>query len=116
VDEVKKRRFLWGVVLAGSPVIPTLLGLGTLFRGISEQKATGLGVVSGGLAELFFMYGMAALVVGQVSAIFLLFRAFSPGNWRRSFFSGLAICFSGFMLLLVGLFVWLAWFQANHNF
>jgi hypothetical protein len=113
VDEVKKKRFLWGVVVAWSPLIPALVGLRTLFRGISEQKATGLGVVSGGLAEVFFMYGVAAILVGQVAAIVLLFRAFSRGNWGRSFLSGLTICFSGFMLLLVGLFFWLAWFQAH---
>jgi len=34
VDQLKKRRFLWGALLAWAPWIPTLLGMGYAFRGI----------------------------------------------------------------------------------
>ncbi len=114
MDEIKKRRFLWGVALAWAPWVPTLVGIGYAFRGISEQKATGLGAIAGGLSELFVLYGVGAILVGQVAAIVLLIRAFSPGHWVRSLFSVLSICLSGLMLLLVGLFFWWSWFQSHH--
>jgi len=116
VEELKKKRFLWGVLLAWAPWIPTLIGIGYAFRGISEQKATGLGAVAGGLTELFVVCGIGAILVGQVAAIVLLFRTFSPGHWVRSSFSMLSICASGLMLFLVGLFFWLSWFQTHHSF
>lgn len=116
MDELKKKPFLWGVALAWAPWIPTLIGFGSAFRGISEQKATGLGGVGAGLAESFVLCAMGAILVGEVAAIVLLSRAFSPGHWIRSSFSVLSICLSGLMLLLVGLFFWLSWFQTRHNF
>jgi hypothetical protein len=116
VDGVRKKRFLWGVALAWTPWIPILIGLGDALIGISRQKATGIGVVTGGLTELFVVWGIGAILIGQVVAIVLLFRAFSPGHWVRSLFSVLSIRLSGFMLLLLGLFFWLSWFQAHHNF
>jgi hypothetical protein len=116
VDELKKRRFLWGVALAWTPWIPTLVGIGYAFRGIFEQKATGIGALAGGLTELFVVWGIGAILIGQVAAIVLLSRALSPGHWVRSLFSVLSICLSGFMLLLVGLFFWVTWFRTHHNF
>jgi hypothetical protein len=116
VDERKKKLFFWGVGLAWAPWIPTLVGIGYTFRGISEQKATGLGAVAGGLSEIFVLYGIGAILVVQIAAIVLLFRAFSPGHWARSFFSVVSICMSGLMLLLVGFFLWFSWFQTHHNF
>jgi len=116
VDELKKRRFLWGMVLAWAPWIPILIGLGNALIGISRQKAAGIGAVAGGLTELFVVWGIGAVVVGQVTAIFLLFRAFSPGDWMRGLFCVLSICLSALMLLLVGLFFWLSWSQAHHHF
>ena len=80
MDELKKRRFVWGVFLAWAPWIPTLIGTGYGLRGISEQKATGLGVVVGGLTEMFVVYGIGAILISQVAAMVLLFRAFSPGH------------------------------------
>jgi hypothetical protein len=114
VDELKKKRFLWGVLLAWAPWIPTLVGIGYAFRGISEQKATGLGAVAGGLSEMFALYGIGAILISQVAAVVFLVRALSPGHWMRSFLSVLSICLSGLMLLLVGLFFWLTWFRNQH--
>ena len=116
VDELKKKWFLWGVALAWTPWIPTLIGLGNALRGILQQKATGIGVVAGGLTELFVVWGIGAILIGQVAAIVLLFRAFSPGHWLRSLFSILSICLSGLMLLLVGLFLWFSWFRKPNSF
>jgi hypothetical protein len=115
-DEVKKRRFLWGVLLVWTPWIPILIGLGNALIGISRQKATGIGAVAGGLTELFVVWGIGSILIGQMAAIVLLIRAFSPGHWMRSLFSILTLCISGLMLLLVGLFLWLSWFQKHHTF
>ncbi|MGD0567465.1 MAG: hypothetical protein ABSA78_03590 [Candidatus Sulfotelmatobacter sp.] len=116
MDDVKKKRFLWGVALAWVPWIPIGIGLANALIGISRQKATGIGAVAGGLTELFVVWGVCAILIGQVTGIVLLFRAFAPGHWMRSLFSILSICLSGLMLLLVGLFMWLSWFQKHHSF
>ncbi len=116
MDDLKKRRFLWGVLLAWVPWIPIGIGLSDALIGISRQKATGIGAVAGGLTELFVVWGIGAIIIGQVVALIFLFRAFSPGNLVRSLFSILSICLSGLMLLLVGLFLWLSWFQKHHGF
>jgi len=111
VDELKRRRFLWGVGLAWAPWIPTLVGIGYAFGGIWGQKTTGLGAVAGGVTEIFIMWGIGAILIGQVAAIVLLFRAFSPGHGVRSVFSVLSIGLSGLTLFLVFLFLWSSWFR-----
>ncbi len=116
MDEVKKKRFLWGVVLVWAPWIPTLIGIGYAFRGVTEQKATGLGAVAGGLSESFFITGIGAILIGEGVAITSLCRSFSPGHWVRGLFSALSIGLGGLMLLLVGFFFWLSWFHLHHNF
>jgi hypothetical protein len=87
VEDLKKKRFVLGVLLAWAPWIPTLIGIGSAFRGISEQKATGFGVVAGGLTEMFVLSGIGAILISQVAAMVLLFRAFSPGHSARTLFS-----------------------------
>lgn len=116
MDELKKKRFLWGVALTWAFWVPTLIGLSNVFRDMSREKATGLAAVAGGLAEMFVMCGIGATLIGQVAAIVLLFRAFSPGHWTRSLFAVLSIGLSGLMLLFVGLFLWLMWFQSHRTF
>jgi hypothetical protein len=116
VDELKRKRFLWGLVLAWAPWAPILVGLGHTLLGISRQKATGIGVVAGGLTEIFVVWGIGAIVIGQVVAMILLLRAFSSGHWIRSLFAVVSVLLSALMLILVGLFLWLSWFQAHHNF
>jgi len=115
-DELKKKRFLWGVVLAWAPWVPILVGLGRALLSISNQKATGIGAVAGGLSEIFVVWGVGAVLIGQVAAIILVCRAYSPGHWFRSLFSILCACMSTMMLALIGLFLWLSWFQAHHHF
>lgn len=116
IDGVRKKRLLWGALLVWTPWIPILIGLANILRGISRQRATGLDAVAGGLAELFVVWGIGAVLIGQVTAIILLSRAFSSGHWIRNLFSVFSICLGGLMLLLVGLFLWLSWFQAHHTF
>jgi len=111
MEPLKKRRFLWGALLAWAPWFPTIVGLGYAFRGISREKATGIGAVAGGLAETFLLFGLLVTVVFEVAAIILLIRAFESGHWLRSLFSAFSLFFSGLMLLLFGVFLWLSWFQ-----
>ncbi len=116
MDELKKKRFLWGALLAWAPWIPILIGLGNTLIHISKEKAAGICAVAGGLTEIFVVWGIGAILIGQVASMVLLSRAFSPGHWMRSLFSVLAICLSALMLLLVGLFRLLSWSQAHHAF
>jgi hypothetical protein len=105
--ELGKRRFLWGVLLAWAPwLFVGILGLVNILKGISEQKATGLGAVAGGLAEAFITFGLATTLVFEVSAIVLLVRTFSRQHQLRSLSSVICICMSALMILLVGLFLW----------
>ena len=86
MDPLKKKRFLWGVLLAWVPWLPTLIGVGNAFRGISAEKATGLAAVAGGLTETFLSFGLLATVVFEVGAIILLVRAFERGHSLRNLF------------------------------
>jgi hypothetical protein len=104
------------VSLAWAPWVPTLIGLGYALRGILGAKATGIGVVFGGLTELFAVCGIGAILIGEVAAIILLVRTFAPGHWMRSLFSILSISMSALMLFIVGLFLWLSWFQTRDRF
>ena len=113
-DERKQKRFLWGVALAWAPWIPTMIGLSSAFRGASNTKATGLAAMAGGFVEMYVMLGLAATMICEVSAMVLLFRAFSPGHGVRSAFSALSICVSGSMILLFCLSLWLLWFESHH--
>lgn len=115
-DERKQKRFLWGVALAWAPWIPMMISLGYLFRGVSNSKATGLAAVAGGFAEMYVLVGLAATLICEVSAMALLFRAFSQGHGIRSAFSVLSICMSGLMILLFCLSLWLFWFASHHAF
>jgi len=115
-DDLKQRRFLWGVALAWAPWLPMTIGLGYVFRGISNSKATGLPVVAGGFVEAYVMIGLAATLICEVSALALLFRAFSRGHGARSAFSVLSICISGLMIFLFSLSVWLFWFESHPRF
>jgi hypothetical protein len=116
VDELKQKRFLWGVALAWAPWVPTMIGFANAFRAISNTKATGLAAVAGGIAEMYALLGLAATLICEVSAMVLLFRAFSRGHGVRSAFSVLSICMSGLMILVFCLSLWLFWFESHHTF
>jgi hypothetical protein len=114
MDPLKKKCFLWGVLLAWAPWLPAMIGVGNALRGISAEKATGLAAVAGGLAEMFLLFGLVVTVVFEVAAIILLYRAFVPGHWLRSLFLAFSLCLSGLMLLFFGAFLWLSWFRMHH--
>ena len=114
MDDPNRKRFLWGASLAWAPWVPTLIGLGYAFRGISNSKATGLAAVAGGLAESFVIWGIVAMVISQVAAIVVLSRSFSRERLVDAVFSVVSIGLSVLMLALTCLLLWFVWFQARH--
>jgi hypothetical protein len=113
-DQLQRKRFLWGAVLAWVPWAPTFFGLANAFIGISNSKATGLGAVSGGLIELFATWGILTMIIGQVAAIILLYKAFSREHWMRNLVSVLSIGLSGLMLVIVCSFIWFTFLRGRH--
>ena len=106
-DAVKRKRFLWGVLLAWVPFLFLILPAAvTFFGSLSSQKATGLGAVAGGLSESLVTFGLAVTLAFELIAIILLLRAFSKGHPLRALFSVLSICCSGTILFGFGLFLW----------
>jgi hypothetical protein len=112
-DELRQKRFLWGVALAWAPWVPTLIGFGYALRGISNSKATGLAAVAGGFAEGFALWGIGTIVIGQFAAIIWLSRSFSREHWMRNAVSVVSMCLSGLMLVIMCCVLWFAWFQAR---
>jgi hypothetical protein len=109
-----RKWFLWGIALGWIPSLPLIIGFLNAFRGISEQKATGLGAVAGGLAETYLTFGMIVTVVSEMAAIVLLIRSFSRGHLGRGTVAVLSIGWSLLMLLLFGLFVWMFFVHLPH--
>ena len=110
-DRKTKGWFLWGTVLTWALSIPFILGIFHSFREVSEQKATGLGAIAGGLAEGFVTFGLILAFLVPVVAIVLLIRSFSSGHWMRTLFSLLYIVWN-VLMVLAGLS---AWFFLSHT-
>lgn len=106
-NDRKRTWFLWGIVLTCLLSAPLIVGLSNTFRGISEQKATGLGAVAGGLAEAYVIFAVILAFVLPLTAIFLLGRSVSRRHGMRAAFSVLCICWNAVTLVLAGLSVWL---------
>jgi hypothetical protein len=106
-DERRRRRFYWGVALAWLPFLPVVAGLVNAFRSISQQKATGLGAVAGGIAEMGVVFVLTLVPVFAISAIVLLVRSFSKEHPVRSALAVISLCWMGLMLSVLTLFVWL---------
>ncbi len=105
-DRIKDRRFLWGILLVCVSSIPVWMAIFNSFRGLSANKATGLGAVAGGIAGVFFPFGLGLTLACSVVGIAFLVRAFSRKHWLRSVFSAFAICFSALTILFAGFSCW----------
>jgi len=115
MEEATHKRFVWALVLAWAPWVPTLLGLVNAFIGINNSKAMGIAAVAGGVSELLVLWGFITMIATQALAILWLARSFSRDHWMRNFASLVSIGMSGLMLLIVGFFVWMVWFQAHYH-
>src|SRR5947209_6910362 len=69
-NDRNKTWFVWGAVLTCSLSLPLFIALFNAFRGISQQKATGLGALAGGIVEGYVKLG---LVLGLLLPIPQLF-------------------------------------------
>lgn len=105
--EAGKNRLVWGMVLAWAPAIPFIIGMSRIFRGISEQKATGIGAVWAGFAGAYFIFGLVATLGFEVGAIVLLIRSPFKGRRLHPLLSFASIAWSLLMLIFLGLFLWL---------
>jgi len=98
----KRKWSLWGMVVTSTLSIPLILATFHSFRGISEQKATGLGAVAGGIAEAYVTFALILAFVLLIAAIVLLVKSFSGGHRMRALFSLLCILWNAVMLALAG--------------
>jgi len=106
----EKKRFAWGIGLAWVPIgLFIVPSLSSLFRGISQEKATGLAAVAGGIAEALSMFGLIAFVVCELAAIVLLLRVVNREQWRRSLVAVVSVVCSVIFLALTGLALWWLW-------
>lgn len=108
-DRRQRKQFLWGIALAWLPFLPVLAGLVNIFRGISAQKATGIGAVAGGIAEMGVLYVIVFAPVFTVVAIVLLVRSLSKAHPIRNTLAVLSVCWSGLILATLTLLFWLVY-------
>ena len=54
------------------------------------------------------------MIIGQVAAIILLYKAFSREHWMRNLVSVLSIGLSGLMLVIVCSFIWFTLLRGRH--
>jgi hypothetical protein len=103
----KKRWFLWGLAFAWIPLLPMMIGIVNAFKGMSENKATGLTAVAGGWTEGYVTFGLMLSVLLPLAAIVLLAKSSSSLHPMRTLVSWFSICWSVLALLLSGLSVWI---------
>jgi hypothetical protein len=106
-DDRKRQRFFWGLALAWLPLLPVLVGFANAFRGMSAQKATGLGAVAGGFAEMGVVFVMTLTPVFAISAIALLVRSFSKAHPVRSALAVISLCWTVLMMSVLTFLLWL---------
>ena len=108
-DDRKRKRFFWGAALAWLPFLPVLVGLANAFRGISQQKATGLGAVAGGIAEVGVLYVLTLAPILTISAMVLLLRSLSKAHPLRNIFAVISVCWGALMISVLAFFFWLVY-------
>ena len=109
-DDRKRRRFLSGLALAWLPFLPLIVAsVKEALRGISEQKATGLGAVAGGFAQVGVIYFLVLAPVCAISAVILLLRSLSKAHPLRNILAVISVCWGALMLSVLALFFWLVY-------
>jgi hypothetical protein len=108
--DADKKRFAWGVGLAWVPVLVTIVpSLINAFRGLSQEKATGLAAVAAGYAEFLVTFGLGAFVACQVAAIVLLAGGIKREQWGRSMVAVVSIACSIMILSVTGFMTYWLW-------
>ena len=107
-DSNTKSRFTRGALLAWFPFLVFMVPIfANVFRGLSTQKALGLGAVAGGISEALVTFGIVSLIATQFVAIVLLARSFRKGHALRNLISAITIVASVMLLALVCLSTWM---------
>ena len=75
---------------------------------MSAQKATGLGAVAGGFAQVAVTYFVILAPVCAIAAFVLLVRSFSRAHPVRNFVATISLCWTTLIGTLLALFFWLA--------
>jgi hypothetical protein len=88
----KGKWYVWGTILTWTLSIPVIIAIFNSLREISEQKATGVGAVAGGLAEGYVTFSLILAFVLPVGAIVLLVRSLSGTHRWTSVTSKIALC------------------------
>ena len=103
---VDRNKFRWGLLLAWIPllffIVPTAIGFVNAVVSVGNQRATGLGAVAGGFAEVLVTFGLVVVVGSEVAAIVMLLRALSRSHPLRTVIAIISVCCSGLLLGLVG--------------
>jgi hypothetical protein len=107
-----RNKFRWGLLLAWVPllffIVPTAIGVISAFVSMANQRATGLGAVAGGFAEVLATFGLVVVVGSEVVAIVMLLRTLSRSHPLRTVVAIVSVCCSGLLLSFVVLFLWFA--------
>jgi hypothetical protein len=114
-NDAKTKRFFWGMVLAWIPSVPLIIGVFSSFRGISGQKATGLGAIAGGVSEVYLTFGVILTFLLLGGSMVLLGRSFSSAHPVRATLSVLSIGWSAVIFSILGVLVWLLLVHLPHG-
>ena len=99
--DINRKTFVWGVVLAWTPIALFIVGMVPAMLAVSRQRTSGLGAVAGGLSEALAIYGLLVFFASLIFAIVLLVRTISQGqSASRTLVSVISICCAGMVLLI----------------
>ena len=108
--DIDKKRFELGIGLAWIPILFVVgPGIISAFRGVSQEKATGVAAVAGGLLEFFAMFGFVAFIACEVAGLVLLARGIGREQWGRSMAAVVSIVVSLLFLTSTVFLMWWFW-------
>jgi hypothetical protein len=100
VDGAKSLR--WGILLAWVPLAMVVVpGVFYSFHGITEQKATGLGAVAGGIAEMILTWGVLSFIGVEVASLVFTVRALRGGVGRAGVLPAVASVMGALLALTI---------------
>ena len=105
-QDLSKKWFRLGIALVWLPSIPFLLSIFNSFHGISEQKATGIGALAGGMAEVYLPFIILLTLGVEIAAIVLLVKSFSKSQLGRTLVSVFSIGWSMLVIASFSLLIW----------
>lgn len=101
---------MWGMLLTGMSSVPVAIGIIEAIRSVrqvTEQQATGLGVVLGGVAETYSVFGLTLTFLLPLAAVIFLAKSFAEEKRARAALSIICICWGALMMAIPA---WVMWF------